>query len=86
MDAARLDVLHPAVWGRGEAMRTAVRTLAEAAAPTLFGFLTDSVFGGPDGLMWTLLICLSAVLAAALGVRLAARTYPRDVAATAASK
>ncbi|NKQ54325.1 MFS transporter [Amycolatopsis sp. K13G38] len=85
MDAARLDVLHPAVWGRGEAVRTTVRTLAEAAAPTLFGFLADSVFG-PDGLMWTFLVCLVAVLAAALGARLAARSYPRDVAAVAASK
>ena len=30
MDAARLDIIPPALWGRAEAVRTLLRTLGEA--------------------------------------------------------
>lgn len=46
LDAARLDIMHPRLWGRAEAVRTVLRSLGEAAAPTLFGFVSQYVFGG----------------------------------------
>jgi predicted MFS family arabinose efflux permease len=45
MDAARLDIMHPLLWGRAEAVRTALRTGLEAAAPLLFGYASQYVFG-----------------------------------------
>src|SRR5205823_13269135 len=47
MDAARLDIMHPRLWGRAEGIRTFLRTLGEAAAPISFGFVSQYVFGGP---------------------------------------
>jgi predicted MFS family arabinose efflux permease len=35
------------LWGRAEGVRTALRTLGEAAAPVLFGFVSQYIFGGP---------------------------------------
>ena len=46
LDAARLDIIHPALWGRAEGIRTVLRTLGEAAAPTLFGYVSQYAFGG----------------------------------------
>jgi predicted MFS family arabinose efflux permease len=47
LDAARLDIMHPRLWGRAEGVRTALRSLGEAAAPLLFGYVSQYVFGGP---------------------------------------
>lgn len=47
LDAARLDIMPAQLWGRAEGVRTTLRTLAEAAAPTLFGYMSQYVFGGP---------------------------------------
>jgi hypothetical protein len=47
MDAARLDIIHPRLWGRAEGVRTVLRTLGEAGAPLLFGYVSQYVFGGP---------------------------------------
>ena len=47
LDAARLDIMPAQLWGRAEGVRTALRTLAEAAAPTVFGYMSQFVFGGP---------------------------------------
>jgi predicted MFS family arabinose efflux permease len=47
LDAARLDIMPAQLWGRAEGIRTALRTLAEAAAPTLFGYMSQYAFGGP---------------------------------------
>ena len=47
LDAARLDIIPPQLWGRAEAVRSVLRTLGEAAAPTLFGYVSQYVFGGP---------------------------------------
>lgn len=96
MDAARLDVMHPRLWGRAEAVRTVLRTLGEAAAPTLFGYVSQYVFsghapagaGGPasaTGLEFTFLVFLVLLLGAGLLVLPALRTYPRDVATASAS-
>ncbi len=43
LDAAILDVIPGPLWGRAEGILTAVRTLAMAAAPVLFGFLADEL-------------------------------------------
>jgi MFS family permease len=49
MDAARLDIMHYRLWGRAEGVRSFLRTLGEAAAPALFGYVSQHVFGGPAG-------------------------------------
>jgi MFS family permease len=87
MDAARLDIIHARLWGRAEAVRTALRSLGEAAAPLLFGYASQYVFSGPgtSGLEDTFLLCLLPLLIAGLLALLALRTYPRDVATAAAS-
>ena len=46
LDAARLDIMPPLLWGRAEGVRTFLRTVAQAFAPLLFGFVSDYVFGG----------------------------------------
>lgn len=45
VDAARLDVVPSRMWGRAEAIRTFLRTILEAFAPLLFGFVSQ-VLGG----------------------------------------
>ena len=47
LDAARLDIMPPWLWGRAEAVRTVLRSLGESAAPLLFGYVSQYVFGGP---------------------------------------
>ncbi|MGQ5652499.1 hypothetical protein ACUJ8H_21015 [Streptomyces sp. EKR5.2] len=62
-----------------------LRTLCEAAAPTLFGYASANVFEGQgtdsgSGLQYTLLFFLLALVPAGLLGLVAMRTYPRDVA------
>jgi len=45
LDAARLDVMPSRMWGRGEAVRSFLRSILQAFAPLVFGVLS-SVFGG----------------------------------------
>ena len=86
LDAVRLDVMHPALWGRAESVRTVARTAAEAVAPILFGFLADHIAGGGhEGLQLTMLIMLPALLANGLVLIFATRTYPHDVASVVES-
>ncbi|MFF9127567.1 MFS transporter [Streptomyces sp. NPDC014889] len=90
LDAARLDILPPLLWGTGEGVRTMLRTLCEAAAPTLFGYFSTTVFAdhGRDsgtGLQDTLLFFLLTLIAAGLLGLAAMRSYPRDVATAQAS-
>lgn len=86
LDAVRLDVMHPKLWGRAESVRTVVRTGAEAIAPILFGFLADHLAGGGHrGLQLTMLIMLPALLLNGLVLALATRSYPHDVAAAIVS-
>jgi hypothetical protein len=40
IDAARLDIIHPRLWGRGEGGRMALRGLLQAGAPLLFGAIS----------------------------------------------
>jgi hypothetical protein len=85
IDAARLDVIHPRLWGRAEAGRTALRTTFEGGAPLLFGAVSVWLGGGATGLMWAFLLMLFPMLLAASLVLPGMRTYPRDVATAAAS-
>jgi MFS family permease len=86
IDAARLDIVHPLLWGRAEGIRTALRTLAQALAPLLFGAVSDYVFGGGrSGLQWTFAFMLLPLAASAYFLFKALRTYPRDVATASAS-
>jgi MFS family permease len=85
IDAARLDIVHPRMWGRGEAGRMALRSLFEGGAPLLFGAMSGWLGGGQNGLMWTFLIMLVPMLVASLLGVTARKTYLRDVATAAAS-
>ena len=86
LDAARLDIVVPFVWGRAESIRTLFRTVAQALAPLLFGAVSDYVFGGGrSGLQWTFALMLLPLAASAFFLFRALSTYPRDVAAAAHS-
>jgi predicted MFS family arabinose efflux permease len=86
LDAARLDIIHPALWGRAEGVRSLLRTLGQAAAPLLFGWASEHVFGGGNhGLEYTFLAFLIVLIIAATLSLTAVRTYPRDVATAAES-
>jgi hypothetical protein len=86
LDAARLDIMVPLLWGRAEGVRTFLRTAAQALAPLLFGAVSDYVFGGGrSGLQWTFAVMLLPLAASAYFLYVGLRTYPRDVATAAAS-
>ena len=86
LDAARLDIMVPLLWGRAEGVRTLLRTGAQALAPLLFGAVSDYVFGGGrSGLQWTFAVMLLPLAASAYFLYHALATYPRDVATAAAS-
>lgn len=88
LDAARLDIMHPRLWGRAEAVRSVLRNSADALAPLLFGFLAGGVFGGTKGtgLEYTFLLGLITLVAASvITLAVGRRTYPVDVATAARS-
>jgi MFS family permease len=86
LDAARLDIMPPLLWGRAEAVRTMLRSLAMALAPLLFGAVSDHVFGGGrSGLQWTFVIMILPLGASSWLLFKGLRTYPADVATAAAS-
>jgi predicted MFS family arabinose efflux permease len=86
LDAARLDIMPPLLWGRAEAVRTLLRSLAQALAPLLFGAVSDYAFGGGrSGLQWTFVVMLLPLAASAALLFHGRRTYPQDVATAAAA-
>jgi hypothetical protein len=86
LDAARLDIMVPLLWGRAEAVRTFFRTLGQSAAPLVFGGVSDYVFGGGrSALQWTFAIMLLPLAASAYFLYRGLETYPRDVATAAAN-
>ena len=86
LDAARLDIMPPLLWGRAEAVRTLLRSLAVALAPVLFGAVSDHIFGGGrTGLQWTFAVMILPLGASAWLLFKGLRTYPADVADAAAS-
>jgi MFS family permease len=86
LDAARLDIMVPLLWGRAEGVRTFLRTVAQAVAPVTFGGVSDYVFGGGrSGLQWTFALMLLPLCASAYFLYRALATYPSDVATAAAA-
>jgi MFS family permease len=85
IDAARLDVMPPLLWGRAEGVRTFLRTLAQAVAPVTFGGLSDLLGGGRAALQWTFALMSLSLAVSAYFLFKALRTYPRDVATAAAN-
>jgi len=86
IDAARLDIMPPQMWGRAEGVRTFLRTAAQALAPVLFGVVSDDIFGGgTNGLKWTFVVMLAPLAASAVFLYGARRLYPADVATAAAA-
>lgn len=86
LNAARLDIMIPSLWGRAEGVRTFLRTGAQALAPVLFGAMSDVVFGNRQGaLHWTFLVMLIPLFASSLVLFRAMSSYPRDVATAAAA-
>jgi MFS family permease len=45
LDAARLDIMPPGLWGRAESTRTFLRSITQAIAPLAFGGLADLIAG-----------------------------------------
>jgi hypothetical protein len=85
IDAARLDIMPPWLWGRAEGIRNLIRTGAQALAPVLFGAVSQYGFGGGNnGLKWTFVVMLVPLTASAVFLFAAARRYPSDVATAAA--
>jgi predicted MFS family arabinose efflux permease len=88
LDAARLDIMHPRLWGRAESVRTLLRAIAEALAPLLFGVVADALGGSHGhgtGVMWAFLIMLVPLGLAGAILLHGRHHYPRDVATAAAS-
>jgi predicted MFS family arabinose efflux permease len=80
LDAARLDIMRPELWGRAEAVRSVLRSSADALAPVLFGVISESVFVGSSALEYTFLLMLVTMFAAgAVVLTIGRRTFPRDV-------
>jgi MFS family permease len=87
LDAARLDIVIPQLWGRAEGIRTFLRTLGQAIAPVAFGGVSDYVFGGGrSGLQWTFALMLLPLAGSAYFLYKGLATYPRDVASAAAAR
>jgi MFS family permease len=98
LDAARLDIMPSWLWGRAEGVRTLLRSLTTAAAPLLFGFISDLLGGSgrathasgqtanAAGLGFAFLIMLIPLAAAGAVLLWARRDYPRDVATAIASE
>ncbi|NJC71183.1 MFS transporter [Planosporangium thailandense] len=83
LDAARLDIVTPWLWGRAESARTVLRLAAEAVAPVCFGLIADWL-AGPGGtskaagLRDTFLIMLLPLVANGLIMLRARRSYLPD--------
>jgi predicted MFS family arabinose efflux permease len=98
LNAARLDIMHPRLWGRAEGVRTFLQMSAFAIAPLIFG-ITSQLFGGHGysaasnattsangtALAYTFAIMLVPVAIGGVSLLWARRSYPCDVATAAAS-
>jgi MFS family permease len=85
LDAARLDIMPPLLWGRAEGIRTLLRSGAQAVAPVTFGGIADLLYGTHQGLRYTFLIMLIPLAASGIILLRGLKQYPTDVATAAAS-
>jgi hypothetical protein len=86
------------LWGRAEATRTVLRTLAVALAPLVFGVVSDALGSGStatsgiayhasaSGLAYTFMIMLAPMAVGGLLLLRGSRSYARDVATALASE
>lgn len=84
LDSARLDIIHPRLWGRAESVRMVLRNATEAAAPVTFGWLVSDFGGGATGLRNGFFIMLIPLAIAGGIAFITFRTYPADAAAATA--
>ncbi|HET6966317.1 MAG TPA: MFS transporter [Acidimicrobiales bacterium] len=85
LDAARLDIMPPLLWGRAEGIRTLLRSAAQSVAPLVFGTVSDLLQGTHQGLRITFFIMLVPLAGSAVILLRGLRYYPTDVATAAAS-
>lgn len=81
LDAARLDFVHPHVWGRSESVRMFFRKVAEAISPIAFGAMAEGVFSGRTELRDTFMVMLAPFALGGLLALFTLRTYLKDAAA-----
>jgi predicted MFS family arabinose efflux permease len=92
LNAARLDIVHSRLWGTAEAVRTTLVSISTGVAPLVFGIVSTELGGStPEtnavALNHTFLIMLvTLVIAAALILFVARRSYPGDVATAMAAE
>ncbi len=101
LDAARLDIMPSQLWGRAEGVRSVLRDLGQALAPLVFGAVSERLGSGrptsgsaggfgaaanSQGLEYTFLVMLSALLLSGLVMVRARHSYPSDVATALASE
>lgn len=92
LNAARLDIVHSQMWGSTEAVRSTLVSISTGLAPLAFGAASTALAQGDASnaalaLGHTFLVMLATlVIAAALLLGLARRTYPRDVASAMAAE
>jgi MFS family permease len=85
LDAARLDIMPPLLWGRAEGIRTLLRSGAQSLAPVTFGGLSDLLSFTHQGLRITFLIMLLPLVASGVILLRGLKYYATDVATAAAS-
>lgn len=85
LDAARLDIMPPLLWGRAEGIRTFLRTGGQALAPLAFGGLSQLLGDNHASLRITFMIMLLPLAASGVILLRGIKGYPRDVATAAAS-
>jgi len=80
LDAIRLDVVAPDLWGRAESVRTTTQIAFEAVAPLGFGLVADTFggSGGGRGLQLAFLVSLPLLLANGLILLLARKPLERE--------
>jgi MFS family permease len=94
LDAARLQVVPPSMWGRAEGVRTLLRSVMEASAPLLFGIIsahfagtrvsstagsnTVLTAGQAHGLRMAFVVMLAPLAASGAILLWARRFYPAD--------
>lgn len=80
LDAIRLDVVAPDLWGRAESVRTTTQIVFEAVAPLGFGLVADALggSGGGRGLQLAFLVSLPLLLANGLILLLARGPLERE--------
>jgi predicted MFS family arabinose efflux permease len=82
LNAGRLQVVPPGLWGRAEGVRGVLRQVGDTSGPLAFGFVADEFFNGTRrGLQGSFLLNLSSLVVGAAILLVALRTYPRDVQA-----